>query len=173
MINNKNGCLPCRRIIGEVQQGVNPGAAGINLKMQMRTRGQSCAAYQADGLALRHRLSDTGAHLTHVGVKGHIAVAVVDNEIVPVADRVVSCGCDHAVRGIQYRRSVSRPDVDTGVGFVDTQNGMQPGAKKGSYIVTSGAGPDIKALRNNLRPVPQVSQTRDQGYKILVIAGRR
>ena len=135
----------------------------------MRTRRQSRAAHQADGLALRHRLSDTGAHLAHVGVKGHIAVAVVDDEIASVAARVVNRGCDYAVRGSQYCRSVSRPDVNAAVGFVDSQDGMQPGAKKGSYIVAGGTGLDIKALRDNFRSVPQVSETRDQGYKILVI----
>lgn len=83
--------LPCRCIIGKVQQGINPGAADINLKVQMRTCGHSCATYETNRLALRHRLSD------------------------------------------------------------------------------SGAGPDINALCNNLRSVPQVSQTRDQGNKILVV----
>ena len=152
--------LPCRCIIGEVQQGVNPCAADINLEVQMRTRGHARAAHEADGLALLHRLPDTGAHLAHVGVKGHIAVAVVDDEIVSVAARVVSSGCDHAVRGSQDRHSVSRTDVNAAVGFVDAQDGVQPGAKKGSYIVAGGAGPDINALCNNLRSVPQVSQTR-------------
>ena len=68
--------LPCRRIIGKVQQGINPGAADINLKVQMRTRGHSCAAHEADGLTLCHRLPDTDAHLDHVGVKGHVAVEI-------------------------------------------------------------------------------------------------
>lgn len=64
----------------------------------MRACGQSRAAHQAGGLALLHCLPDTGAHLAHVGVKGHIAVTVVDDDIVPIAARVVSHGCDHAVR---------------------------------------------------------------------------
>ena len=136
--------------------GANPGAAYITLKVQMRTCRHSRTAYETNGLALHHRLPGDGAHLAHVGVKDLIAVAVVDNDIVPVAARIVSRGCDYAVRGSQYRRSVSRPDVDTGVGFVNTQNGMQPGAKKGSYIFTGGAGPDIKALnrRETWLPCP-------------------
>ncbi len=106
----------------------------------MRAGGHSRDAHEADGLTLLHRLPDTGAHLAHVGVKGHIAVAVVDDDIVSVTARVVSSGCDHAVRSSQYRRSVSRTDVNATVGFVDAQDGMQPCAKKRSYIVTVGAG---------------------------------
>jgi hypothetical protein len=74
------------------------GAADKNFKVQMLACGHSRAAHQADGRALLHCLPDTGAHLAHVGVKGHIAVAVINDEIVSVAARVVSSGCNHAVR---------------------------------------------------------------------------
>ena len=77
--------------------GANPGAAYITLKVQMRTCRHSRTAYETNGLALHHRLPVTGAHLVQVGVKGHVDVA--DNDIVPVAARVVRCGCDHAFRG--------------------------------------------------------------------------
>lgn len=106
----------------------------------MRAGGQSRAAHEADGLALRYRLPNTGAHLAHVCIKGLIAVAAVDNDIVSVAARIVSGGCDHAVRSSQYRCSVSRTDVNAGVGFVYAQDEVQPGAEKGSHIITDGAG---------------------------------
>src|SRR5438045_8357423 len=83
--------------------------------MEVRTRGPTGSAHQADLLALGHPLPGAHEGARHVAVDGMEAVAMVDLDINPV----ITPAGEHHLPGIggQLGRSVIIRDIDSGVQF--------------------------------------------------------